>query len=190
MSADYRSNGCDDCDDETLAQEMPLDKAFFEVFDDLSVIQNTVDMGCFDNYTLNYSVNVTGKLKGVPTPITWRERLLFQFNEYGLITKITNLTPFTRNLREIFKTLLLSEPIGDEEEDTALTEEEEGVPMIDPESAQGMESGMESGYQMYTVTMVLVALIVSIAVVIGVCTGTWISLHCSKRPAVVQYDKV
>jgi len=218
MADDYIFDGCDGSGDDTDGlshdQEMPLDEAFLMVFEDLSVNKDTVKVSCIDEYTVSYSVDTKGTLKGVSTPITWTMDLKFEFNADGEVTKITDLTPFHRNLYDIFLDLLLNE--GDEgtkEEEEEEKEEKDGkdddkkddkkdddkkdddkdkgsksqsisVPMAFQSDPEPME------YQMYTVTIVLVALVALIGVVIGVCTGTWISLNCPKQSRVVQYGKV
>lgn len=106
MADNYVSDGCEHCGDMTMEQELPIDKAFFAVFENMRVIQDTVEMKCVDRYTLSYSVDTWGKLKGVYTPITWNAQLHVTFNDDGDVMKITDLTPFHRNLNEIFYGLL------------------------------------------------------------------------------------
>merc|ERR1711920_595486 len=88
------------------------DEAFLMVFEDLSVDKDTVKVSCINEYTVSYMVDSKGTLKGVSTPITWTMDLELEFNADGEVTKITDLTPFHRNLYDIFLNLLLNE--GDE----------------------------------------------------------------------------
>merc|ERR1719461_2400259 len=175
------------------------------VFEDLSVDKDTVKVSCIDEYTVSYMVDTKGTLKGVSTPITWTMDLELEFNADGEVTKITDLTPFHRNLYDIFLNLLLNE--GDqgtkeEEKDDDKKDDKDDGKKDDDDKDKGSKSQAISvpmafqsdpepmQYQMYTVTMVLVALVALIGVVIGVCTGTWISFNCPKQSRVVQYGKV
>lgn len=214
VSDDYNVDLCDDCEG-SIAEEMVLDNSFLEMFEELSTDQDTVELDCVDDYTLHYSVDITGKLKAIPVPITYEMDMNVKFNENGEVTKIEDFTAFQREIAEIFHDLMDGNKGGkgiiggrrpksaaddvDMDMDDEEGEDEDGehgdeylaAAPLDVNQPQKVYEVRTAGYETNLIFMVSMASVIVIGVIIGVCTGAWISGYgWSKRAPVELYEKV
>merc|ERR1719474_1322052 len=119
LSDDYVTDFCDDCVDHSLswAEEGPLDVAFWSLFEEVTTLDGTEEIHCVDDHTIESSLNVTAKLPGVPTPISWRATFQMAFDDDGLVTKFVDQTQFQRHLYSIFYALLIEDGATDSDQD-------------------------------------------------------------------------
>lgn len=104
--------------------------------------------------------------------------MTLEFNDDGLVTRITDLTKFHRNVDAVFLSLLT-----DCQEESV--SETMPLSMIQAVPERGYED--EAGHQLYTFSLEVIALIVVFAVSNGVFVGICITLSCCRNKASVEF---
>merc|ERR1719361_1296559 len=99
-------------------EESVIDQAFLSLFDELSMVPDTMHISCANSYTIEYSMDMSARMKGIDKPFGYKMRFQIEYNDDGLIKKMTDQTPFHRNVVRNFYTLMDGE-IGDDSSDSS-----------------------------------------------------------------------